>query len=385
MKLLFITSSLECGRDGVGDYARSLGRECARLGHPCVWLALNDRHLPGVAERVEEGGDVLRLPAAAPWAGRVERAAAFLAEKSPDWVSLQFVPHGFHPKGIVVRFPGIMHQIIGKRRLHVMMHELWSYGEPQFPLKQRIVGAVQRRCVIRMLRLLRPAVIHTNLPLCVDALAAAAIHAELLPLFGNIAISDMGGSQDLAATIRGEDSSWEGGGMMPVTGGLFGSVYPRWQPEPLLSTLARVGAKQGRMVRLISAGRIGSLGEPLWEDLRRKFAGKIEFVRLGELSARMVSQFLQLVDFGIPTTPWHLLGKSSAAASMLDHGLPVCISPDVVHGFSGNLAVGGRESLVHRCDGEMEGKLLAGLPKITPRSLLCEIASTFLARLERER
>ena len=45
MKIAFITSCLEPGKDGVGDYTRSLAAESSRNGHEVCLLALNDRHV----------------------------------------------------------------------------------------------------------------------------------------------------------------------------------------------------------------------------------------------------------------------------------------------------------------------------------------------------
>ncbi len=368
MKLLFITSSLECGRDGVGDYARSLGRECARLGHPCAWLALNDRHLPGSEERVAEGGDVLRLPAAAPWAGRVERAAAFVAETSPDWVSLQFVPHGFHPKGMVARLPGRLGKIIGPRRLHMMMHELWVGGS----LKNRLIGAAQRFLVIRLLRMCRPSVIHATLPVNVEALAGAGFRAEVLPLFSNMPVAPMEGAESLAEEIRA-GGAW--------CGGFFGAFYPEWQPEPLFGMLIGEAARRGRPLRLVSIGRLGAEGGRRWEELVRGYAGRIDFVRLGEQPPGKISQSLQCLDFGVPSASWRLIGKSSAAAAMLDHGLPLLVLPDSSSGFSGAPATASDPALLIRCDAELPAKLAAGLPRHPPVASAGRVAATFLARL----
>ena len=43
MKVVFVTSCLEPGRDGVGDYTRSLAEESTKLGHRAGLLALQDR------------------------------------------------------------------------------------------------------------------------------------------------------------------------------------------------------------------------------------------------------------------------------------------------------------------------------------------------------
>ena len=44
MNLLFVCTSLQPGRDGVGDYSRLLASACADAGHTCALLAINDTH-----------------------------------------------------------------------------------------------------------------------------------------------------------------------------------------------------------------------------------------------------------------------------------------------------------------------------------------------------
>lgn len=374
MRILIVCSCIEPGRDGVGDYTRLLAGECIRLGHAAAIIALNDRHLAD--DVLELAGEplTLRLSARAPWKTRVVTAASFARKFAADWVSMQFVGYGFHEKGIVVALPARLRQIVGTSRLHVMMHELWS-GGPLCTPRQRLVGMIQRWCVTRMLRVLRPAVLHSNRPVCIGTLAAAGFHAGLLPLFGNIPIADMTDAQGLNERLRGKEDDEP-----PVwLGGFFGSIYGEWRPEPLLPMLARVASQRGRRLRLVSIGRLGAASEQVWDQLVETYSGRIEFLRLGEQPARRLSQILQLLDFGIPSAPWDLLGKSGAAAAMLDHGLPLLVLPDLDCGFAGELAIAGDARLVHKCDdGALESKLLSGLDKLPPASSLPHVAAQFI-------
>src|ERR1019366_978591 len=104
MKIAFLCSCLEPGRDGVGDYARRLAGELIRQGHSCVAVALNDPHIhKTMFEQQEiEGNSIstLRLSGVAPWSKRTVEARNWLDGFNPDWISLQYVPFGFHPKGL---------------------------------------------------------------------------------------------------------------------------------------------------------------------------------------------------------------------------------------------------------------------------------------------
>ena len=91
MKILFLAGSFEPGKDGVGDYTRTLATECARLGHETFLVGLND---PWIDAPVQDR-QLLRLEARASWPDRVRAAQPFLTENRPDMVSLQFVPYSF--------------------------------------------------------------------------------------------------------------------------------------------------------------------------------------------------------------------------------------------------------------------------------------------------
>lgn len=104
MRLAFICSSLEPGRDGVGDYTRRLAGELVRQGHPSIAVALNDPHISKTVFELQEiegvSISVLRLPIVMPWSKRVIEARNWLEAFNPDWISLQFVPFGFHRRGL---------------------------------------------------------------------------------------------------------------------------------------------------------------------------------------------------------------------------------------------------------------------------------------------
>lgn len=374
-RLVFLCGSLEPGRDGVGDYTRTLARECLRAGSPSAIIALNDRHFSGEAtvSTAADGLAELRLSAAAPWTDRIERAARFIAERDPEWISLQFVAYGFHAKGIPIALAARLRQLAGSRRLHVMAHELWSAGGLRPTAKSVLLGRVQRFFVLRLLRSLRPSVLHVSLPVNVELLAAAGIRAAVLPLFGNIPIAERPAPDALVAQVRGEGQAW--------VGGFFGALYPQWQPEPLLGVLQRAARARGQTLRLVSAGRLGAEDQQRWNALRRAYSPAIDFVTLGAQPAETLSQIFQLLDFGLPTASWRVLGKSGATAALLDHGLPIIVVPDPGTGFRYNAVTCGDPRLIHRCDELLEAKLTSGLLKHPPGASAPRIAAGLLAQL----
>jgi hypothetical protein len=101
VKILFIAGSLEPGKDGVGDYAQTLGDECRRLGHETFLMSLNDSWI----DKPSRGNRSLCLPSTMPWVSRIKTGRTFVAENHPDLVSLQYVPYSFHPAGLSFALP----------------------------------------------------------------------------------------------------------------------------------------------------------------------------------------------------------------------------------------------------------------------------------------
>jgi hypothetical protein len=311
LKLLFATSCLAEGKDGVGDYTRMLAEACGRRGFDTLLVALNDPFVQGVLDRENE----IRLGAGTPWKERVRLAAGRVRTFSPDRVSLQFVCYGFHPRGIDFALPQRLRDSFGGRIDHLMFHELWVGEGDGSGLKTRLLGMLQRRMIGRILDGLRPTVIHTSNGCYAARLKAAGALAEILPLFGAIPLV---GSPDEPERAFGADGMFRGG--------IFGTLHPVWPPEPLL---ARLMGLPGRIV-IEHAGRIGD-GERLWRELERRYAGRIEWIRRGEMSPEQLAAWHGTLDFGVATTPWDIIGKSASAAAMLEHGLPVVVNRDDVH------------------------------------------------------
>ena len=378
MKVLFVASSLG-PFNGVGDYSRSLARECVRQGHACALLGLNDAEIDKTEAAAGAEGSLatLRLPAGDPWSSRLPRARRFIEEFAPDWISLQFVCYGFDPRGLPFGLTGRLARLFEGFRLQVMLHELWIGAQGRDPLKERLVGALQRRLILSLLRGLAPARIHTSNPLYRARLGRRSVRCELLPLFGNIPIEDNDASEWLYPELRRRGFPIDvGARAQSLLFGLFGSVYPAWPLEPLMSDLLRAGRSQGLKIAVISIGRQGPSG--VWNELERRYADRLAVLRLGEQPPSKVSQLLNSLDFGLATTPYALIGKSSSAVAMFEHGLPVLINRDDVEWDAGSAPEA--EPLAHLWDSELTVRLTS-LAKAPARARLPGVATRFLDSL----
>jgi hypothetical protein len=384
MRIAFITSSLEPGRDGVGDYTRELAAACKSLGCSSALLALNDRHIARTCEQPQSASGAtlatLRLPASRPWAERVDTARCWLERQGSDSISLQFVAYGFHPKGLIGDLGRRLVPLVDARPLHLMLHELWIGMERLAPWRRRLIGMMQRRAVLALTRQLRPAVVQTSNATYAALLDARGVHASLLPLCGSIPIAsnpDMQWLQRELATLGvpagravPRDHCWRFG--------IFGSLHSPWSPEPLFSYIADAAAQAQREVIIAAIGRHGP-GVSLWKLLQQRYGDRFSFAMLGERAAEEVSLFFHSIDFGIALTPWQLIGKSGATAAMLDHGLPVIVSRD--DSDYGVAASDSPSPLLYRMDADTPRWLL-NVRRQPPRNRLPDLARQFVTEFE---
>ncbi len=308
MTLLFICAGLEPGRDGVGDYVRLLASACLARGHRCVLLALHDPHIVRRHDDTSDTLRVIRLPAESPWPERLADASDLSLRLAPDWISWQFVAYGFHPRGFL---PATLLQAAANLRgprCHVMVHELWLGLEVGAPLRDRALGWLQRRGVTCLLDQLDADVVHTSNATYRAALAREGHPAEVLPLFGNVPIASD------AATSSTQ-----------FTGVTFGTLHPQWRPAATAEWLLTTAERHKRPPALLVLGRAGAHAPRLLDAFRDR---DIAVTETGELDHVAVSRHFATADFGIAPHPWALIGKSGAAAALLEHGLPVLVPRD---------------------------------------------------------
>jgi len=316
MRIAFLCGGLGFG--GVADYTRHLAAALKPHGVESLIVGLADRD----ASEVTRSSGALALPGRLSWPARIEQAEAALAAFDPDWVSLQFVPFAFHGKGVVALEARWLARLLAGRRAQIMMHELWVEPLPRpVALRRRLLRAAQRASILRLLRGIRPELLHTSNAVYLDLLEGAGFRASLLPLFGNVAIEPRPDRAwlDAALAASGHDR-----GRDPLLFGFFGGVDPEWDGRELFDRLAAALGRTGRTGLVLSAG--AASGMP--ERLRRWAAGhpQIGVLALGIQPAERVSAYLQALDFGLTSYPYALIGKSSSVVAMLEQGLPVIVA-----------------------------------------------------------
>lgn len=317
MRIRFLTNTIEPGRNGIGDYTLRLASDCERRGHATEIVAFRDRH----AEAVLGAENTLRLPKDLSPEARLQEFAKWQGGRSgPDWASLQFVPYGFDDKGFVGGWTAPLLEMMAGAKRHVMFHEIWIGQENSAPLRHRAIGAIQKWQIMRLLKSLAPRVAHTSNEFYAGLLGENGCPAKVLPLAANIEVhprfdaAEREGFLNKLGIANRQDV---------CLAGTFGALYPEWNPEPILHAMRDSAARHGKKLVVISCGRIGA-GEPVWDRIRA--VEGISSARLGELPPAQISAILQELDAGFCASTYELRGKSSATATMLEHGLPVIVS-----------------------------------------------------------
>ncbi len=318
MRIAFLCSSMEVGCNGVGDYTRLLAGELIRCGKECVIIALSDAWIYESRREVQasETAEIpmLRLSSSSSWEDRVKIAKDFLDAFDPDWVSLQFVPYGFHPKGLPFGLGRRLKKILSGRRIHLMVHELWisDHKKPSHYL----VSFLQRIIIRRLVSRLSSDVVHTSIPLYVGRLQSLGIRAGQLELFGNIPTAESDAElPEPFAKLQNLADHWI----------LYFGAAPR---EPCLSQLVS-GLREAVNV---SKSRLGLVLISRGGDEKDRFLARLSaeegllpltIADCGFVPAKELSAVLSTCSLGVVRATPSLLGKSGTALAMLEHGLPI--------------------------------------------------------------
>jgi hypothetical protein len=387
MRIAFINSSLEPGRDGMGDYTLSLAAALRGLGHEVLGVGMSDRWIPrerGVETAANAAGvELERLSVEIPLAGRVARAAERLRAFRPDWVSFQMSCYAHNKKGLLFTLNRLLPPLVAAcENWQVMFQELWIAFHHGARWKHRLVGALQRASIRRCIATLRPRLLQTSTPLFRAMLKTIGLDASVLPLAGSIPVDAEPGTDwflellgEAGRPLVADDRARH------LAGGFFGAIYPGWEPEPFFSSLRKVAAKTGQRITILAAGRMGGAGEAIWGRLVTAYPD-FHLQKLGELSVARVSHFLRNLDFGIAATPWLAIGKSSATAAMLDHGLPVMVTRNDSQPRARLEIEPPANPLLIQADRDVSEHFLAGLPRRAPRHSAGDLAAEFVRRLQ---
>ena len=324
MRLVFLCSGLEPGRDGVGDFTRALARECAAAGHTVRLAAVRDEFgqelsSPNAGEFRQR--DIFRRP------GELRALAAWLRDFNPDWASAQFTPFGFHPRGLGGRRAGLLRELLpATTRRHIMLHEIWLQPGRGGALRHRALGWAQRRSVDAWTGSgWQPSVVHTQARLHQARLRARGVEAKLLPLCTTFKEPDIN-----PAAARAEVAAW-----LHLTGqkiaesgywlGHFGAFHAQnWNFTGFAEKVSAHPKLAGRRACFLVLGRAAAAKEALAQAAA--VVKNADFYFVGELAEDKVPVAMRACDAAFTSTPWDIIEKSSAVAAWRALAVPVLVT-----------------------------------------------------------
>jgi hypothetical protein len=313
MKILFIAGSLNFGGDGVADYTQRLSFDLKKLGVESRLLGWNETQLSST----RTSADSLRLPSNLPLRAKLSHARHFLNSFQPDIISLQFVPYAFENRGLPFSLAREIQILAGNIPIHICAHELWIMPMMKSSLVSRIIGStLQKNIVIKTFQDLSPRLIHTAVPLYAEALKKEGFSSiRNLPLHGNIPFVSV-------RNLRNTDE---------INVGFFGSIFPSTPLESFFEHLSSLNTElqaEGKTMTIFAAGNVPVAQCKRWNDLTKRFSGRLKLERLGHLNFREVSYYLQSLDLFLSGYSPLFWQKSGTIASAREHGLPiVLVSP----------------------------------------------------------
>lgn len=316
MKVVFICSSLEPGKDGVGDYTRRLAGMFIKLGNTVTALCLNDYFTTTeiVATQDIDGVqlNVIRIPFSWQHKKRMARANYWINTLNPDWLSLQFVIFSFHKKGLPFKIINSLKDLGKGRHWHIMFHELWVGINYKTSIKYFLWGSIQQQIIKQLIIKLAPDLIHTQTKLYQAKLRQLGFLVDYLPLFGNIPSTK--NAIDTNQIINSKD----------IRVVLFGTIHPGAPIEDFIQDLLAYQVSFSVLFKLLIVGRTGNQDD-IWISAFKKNGIRAEV--FGELSPADISIVLSSSTFGISTTPIAFVEKSGTIAAMREHGLKVlCVT-----------------------------------------------------------
>lgn len=147
MKILFITNKLPPLVDGVGDYTYNLAHEFAKHGHVVTVVCKDYDGIHTIYNDIEI------LPIVKTWNKQaIQPVVNAIKERQIEVVSLQYVPHGFHPRGLPFALIRLVEAIKKQNvRLFTFCHEV-SVQPIKGDLKRALLSYMMRRITKQILK-----------------------------------------------------------------------------------------------------------------------------------------------------------------------------------------------------------------------------------------
>lgn len=258
----------------MADVTFQLVKGLRSQGHSCAMASVYDHFL---SEREikftfdDSGTPFLRMGRAVDIDLHREELKKLIKSFDPDWISLQFVCYGLHPKGFVYGWGNRLASIAPSIPWEIMFHEIWIGERCCASLKERFIGRIQKYLVVDLVRKIAPRVIHTSNHTYAEILKTINLNPKVLPLIGGVKIPEVIKKEygnSLLKEKLGLDESFERSEWWWT--GIYGALHSNWVAEPLFSKLEKVARSLGKKIAFFHLGRSRG-GDEYFTQLREKY------------------------------------------------------------------------------------------------------------------
>ncbi len=297
MVVLLLCNHFPPAVDGVGDYTYRLGVELARQGQEVHVLCRKQ------SSGIPLPAGMTLHPLFDSWGARSEDAVLALAGRiRPDWLGLQYVPHGFLPTGLPFFLPRLLERIrrLGLR-ICITFHEVQVR---QTGLRGYITGALQRRIAYAMCRQANACV--TSIEFYAGLLDELYPDIRLIPVGSNIEVPVLRSPE--RARLRQE--------LFPDMPYIV-STFGQRDHTAMLDALQRINAS-GMKTGLLICGKAQKQNRQLPNVYYTGYRSA------GEIGAYLqCSDLFLLPDYAGPNGEGGTCTKSGSLAAAFAAGLPV--------------------------------------------------------------
>jgi len=319
---MFLCSSLQPGKDGVGDYNRRLVAELTKKNYQVLLVSCNERQLEAdCEEEVKEGSStfkIYRLSGSNSWEHRMNKMQGYLDGFDPDWISFHYVPYAFHPKGLPAKFVNSIKSLRLRAKTQIVFHEIWQGESSESTLKDKIIGFIQRRIAFKLIKVTKAVHITTTNDYYKNCFVKRGVRATRIPVFSNMPVGNTFGKAVLNI-LPGEVADKN----KYVLGVFFGGFHGHHDLVDNLKTLAaNIKSQLNKELIVTHIGRSGGIEQDM--EAVRAATGLKCFV-LGEWSEQDVADYLLYADVGLSNYPKVLYEKSGSIAALLNNNCPVIL------------------------------------------------------------
>ena len=284
MKICILSGPYNPEKCGISDYIELLISEFTRSGIKCIHITIDEKKL-----------------------------FTHIANNLPDadFYSVQFAPYFFSPAGLSGKPLLKLAKSLSNYKLHINFHEIWIGAYPKSRWKENIIGWFQKKEIKTFIKASNPKVITCSNSAALDRLQNENIKAHFLYLYGTIPFSPCE-NQVISEHLRVA---------------FLGTLYEKF-PYDLLGQFLKnisISLKKDIFVDVIGRQR-ESEGLKKMQRTFKIFGFDTNVT--GNLSRVQISRKIQNCNIGVSTSPYDIIGKSSATATLLEHRLPVIAYDD---------------------------------------------------------